>query len=504
MTLTWLDFKNTCDNVTVAFEDLCRIFFKYRYVNDATVILNQRSNNPGIETDPVLIYGQKVGFQAKYFTGNISYTDILDSAEKVVKYYVGKIDRVILFCNKDISTEVEKYKKASKLLLDNNITIELCCNHNILDLINTDENYAPLKALFFNKITLTDKWFKEKLDRSLKELEPRYTHGFHVNEEQFQKHFDILFRNEKIIEYLHTLIDGAKRDIKYNEQKILKQKVETIIDNLIIPDRQNYEKVLSWYEQFESVKNEIQGVIYNLENKLDDVKNTEERRIIYNKLSPLNKLMEIIKRFDLVEDEHFRYINNNILIVEGEAGSGKSHLLGYEAEYNYHLDKYRSILLLGQKFIYEKMPQEQIMQILGIDASFNDFLLACEAKGALDGSITVIMIDAVNECQKYVIWKRYLGDIVDVVKKLKYVKLVCSVRTTYKQYIFSDEIQKEIAKGTISLVEVTGFKNNLSEAVPLFFNYYKIPITTAAFLKPNLKILYFCKHIVMLIVKVLV
>ena len=211
---------------------------------------------------------------------------------------------------------------------------------------------------------------------------------------------------------MQTLIAEAKKDLKYNEQKALKQKVETIIDSLIIPNRLNYGNVLSWNEQFALVKTEINQAIEDLENKLDNTDSTEERRIIYNKLSPLNQLLRIVQRFDLADDEHFRYVNNNILIVEGDAGKGKSHLLGYEAEFHGISEKYRSVLLLGQKFIFEKTPQEQIMQVLGLQASFHEFLLACEAKGELDGGIAVILIDAVNECQKYSIWKQYINEIV--------------------------------------------------------------------------------------------
>lgn len=481
--LTWQDFENTSKNITVDFEHLCRIFFKYRYVKDATVILNQKANNPGIETEPILIDDKKVGFQAKYFSNNVNYADVFDSAQKVVKYYGGKIDKVVLFCNKDVSIDADNYKKAVLLLSKNNIEIEPCCNNSILDTINTVSEYAPIRCLFFNKMDLSDEWFKEKLDRSLKELEPRYTPGFHVNEFESQKHFDILYRNEQVTEYLQVLLDEAKKDLKYNEQKLLKQKVETIIDSLVIPDRQNYGKILSWYGQFASVEIEINQAIELLEVQLDNTDSTEKRRIIYNKLSPLNQLLRIVQRFDLATDEHFRYINNKILIVEGDAGNGKSHLLGYEAEFHGVSEKYRSVLLLGQKFIYEKTPQEQITQILGLKTDFHDFLLACEAQGEIDGGVTVIMIDAVNECQKYGVWKQYLNEIVEDIKKFKFVRLVCSIRTTYKKYIFSDSLRKEIEQGTISLAEVTGFRNNLAEAVPLFFNHYNIPITTAAFLE---------------------
>ncbi|MDE5539711.1 MAG: hypothetical protein K2J20_04420, partial [Bacilli bacterium] len=113
--------------------------------------------------------------------------------------------------------------------------------------------------------------------------------------------------------------------------------------------------------------------------------------------------------------------------------------------------------------------------------TFHDFLLACEARGELDGGITVIMIDAINECKKHDIWKQYFNELIEEIKKYKFIRLVCSIRTTYRNHIFTVKLLKEIDEGNISLIEVPGFKNNLTEAIPIFFNHYHIPISTAAF-----------------------
>ena len=100
--INWKDFESTTDNNTESFEDLCRIFFKFHFVKNKDVNLNQKANNPGIETDPIDINGERVGFQAKYFSKDVSYDDILDSAKKTVKYYKDRIDKVVLFCNKKL------------------------------------------------------------------------------------------------------------------------------------------------------------------------------------------------------------------------------------------------------------------------------------------------------------------------------------------------------------------------------------------------------------------
>ncbi len=188
--ITWLDFEKSSKDVRGDFEDLCRVFFKIHYIKDKAAILPQRTNNPGIETEPISVNGVRLGFQAKYFSRQISYVDILDSAKKIVDYYSGKVDKVIIFCNKDISGLADNYKKAEDLLASKNIAIELCCNNNILDPINTVEKYASIKALFFNGISFSNDWFETRFKRSLKELEPRYTPEFHVDTEEWHTYFE--------------------------------------------------------------------------------------------------------------------------------------------------------------------------------------------------------------------------------------------------------------------------------------------------------------------------
>ncbi len=486
--LKWKEFENTYEDVTTEFENLCRIFFKYRYVKDKYVNLYQRANNPGIETEPININGKRYGFQAKYFKDKISYTDILDSAQMVIKHYSGEVDIIILFCNKDINKNSKDFKNAVELLNQNNIEIELCCNNSILDIISVDEEYAPIKSLFFNKISLTDKWLTDKLNESLNDLSPRYKSGLHVDEFESQKHFDILYRNDSVKKYLEDIKVEAKRRLSnITSHRELVNKIQGVIDKLLIPERQGFGDILNWYENFVEIEKEIEErkkpfndkLAYIYENA--DKINSQDRIAIYNRLEPFNKMSSIIHLFKLSIDEHFKFINNNVLIVEGHAGYGKSHLLGFEAEQHGISGKYRTILLLGQKFIFDSLPQEQIMNVLQLKVSFQDLLLACEAKGEIDGGITVIMIDAINECKKYSFWKFFINNIINEVKKLRYVRLVFSIRSTYKEYIFDENIRKEVEDGKITLIEVTGFRNNLTEAIPYYFDYHKIPITTSDF-----------------------
>ena len=423
MLLSWNDFINNSKNPTGDFEDLCRLFFKICYLKDSYFNLRQIVNNPGIETDPVLVDGERVGFQAKFFPKNVGYSQILHSAKETIKYYSSKIDKVIIFCNQDINDKAKDFVEAERILAEQNISIELCCNKSILDVISVGSEYGAIRNLFFGKLNLTDEWFNITLTRSLDELNPRYKSGFHVDEYDIQRHFDLLYRSDGVKKYILEIIDNAKKSLQQvTEYKPIAKSIKHIIDKFKVPEINDYEVILSWYGKFESIIQTILQEQEIVQKHLDECyaskeqKRNEEMNRLYYKQRQINELYNIVYEFNFSENEYFRFLNNNILIVEGDAGQGKSHLLGYEAESHSFNGESRTILLLGQKFILAQTPQEQILQILGLKTSFQEFVAACELKGSIDGKITVIMVDAINECYDQNIWKQYLNEIIEDIK----------------------------------------------------------------------------------------
>lgn len=79
MFLDWKDFANNNKNATTCFESLARVFFKLYYTGTIKTPLQQVLNNPGIETDPLLVDGKRIGFQAKFFENAIDYSSIKGS-----------------------------------------------------------------------------------------------------------------------------------------------------------------------------------------------------------------------------------------------------------------------------------------------------------------------------------------------------------------------------------------------------------------------------------------
>lgn len=492
--ISWTKFELLSRNIQEDFEGLSRLIFKYKYLREPNAILTKKYNNPGIETEPYLVDGIRVGFQAKYFIGNIGYEQILDSVEKIVANYSGKIDKVIFFCNKDINDKTKNFKRVIEKLTSINATYELCCNDSMLDLLKTNEDYGTIRSLFFGVDNISKEWFKTNLIKSLNELSPRYDKtGVHIGTKE-EMYIHSLYRDSFVFDELKKIKETSIEELRtlYSVDNEIKNEIFKIIQNIHIPQKEGLEEVLEWFTKFESVRKKLDGNIEDLSNQIESIKDSKNSE--KNELSNLNykrhecyKLCSIIDNFKMDDNPYTKYVKENVLIVEGEAGTGKSHLLGYVADVNQNNPSTQTILLLGHKFIFEETPAEQIVKMLGINTDFTSFMQALEAKGELDGTDYVIMIDAINECDKYDIWKCYLNDLVDVVERKKHIKLLLSIRSTYKNEIFNDYIKNKLENNEIPCIKTSGFRHNLDEAIPVFFEFYRIPLSSSNFFNYELE-----------------
>lgn len=155
---SWDTFKVNCaETKDKALEALARILFKERYGLKES--LPYFKNHAGNETDIIEYNGENIGFQAKYFEGAISESQIIHSIEKAREWNPNQT-KVILYTNKvfgnptDNSPVDEQDKKKPKALIsiekranELGLEIEWMCDQNILDAVVKSE---LAYNLFFN------------------------------------------------------------------------------------------------------------------------------------------------------------------------------------------------------------------------------------------------------------------------------------------------------------------------------------------------------------------
>ena len=204
--VNWDQFRVCNRNARLAFEDMSRMLFRHRHLaSDTELIMNP--NNPGIEAEPVWDreHKKRISYQSKFFDNNPGYQQILHSVEETVKHYAGQLDRVYLYCNRNLTLTASTYVKAKALLENNSIELIPVCNDEILDQVREDQ---LVEHTYFDVPLLTNDWIKRRLSMSLAALGKRYNQEFNI-ETDTQRRFELFLCNSASA----NILNGIKTDV---------------------------------------------------------------------------------------------------------------------------------------------------------------------------------------------------------------------------------------------------------------------------------------------------
>lgn len=188
---------------------------------------------------------------------------------------------------------------------------------------------------------------------------------------------------------------------------------------------------------------------------------------------------------DNISAINFEVANSPVLIVKGEAGSGKSHLFGDIANERIK-NKLPAILLLGQLFKSTLNVWQSVLNQLGLKCSKEEFLLSLNNIGKQIGARVIILIDALNEGSGKELWVNELAGFIEDFKNYQYIGLALSIRSSYFELIVSSTLRSD---NKITIISHTGFKGNEYKALALFCKHYKLnqpkfPILNPEFSNP--------------------
>ena len=459
--ITWEHFKGTnADNTQSAFEKMCRMLFAYMFQIEPRN-LNSSPNNPGIEVHPVQdSNGQRVSFQAKFFSNSIDYPSIESSMQAAVNNYGDCLDVIYLYCNKDLTVTSKSYNSIVKLLDDSNISLELITGEQILqDII--ENNYTTIGSLYFNNPTVKDAWFHEQMRLSLSDLGARYNDSFSVRTDTGD-YLEVFCNSAKGIDVLNSLKRDAAdtlREVAPYEQRTFFNSIATYIEKIPDASQENIAEAFSW---FDMLKTDFEHEISEFRQSTKSQGNSGDEYRFDNAID----IIDYRSAYGCLSSQ-------KVLLIDGDAGEGKSHLLGAFG-HSYVESGGKAILLLGHKFTNSDVLEKQIVDQLSFDQGFDEFLEILEGIGERDGKYVVILIDAINESRDKSIWHTRLGDVIAKIQNLNFVKLVFSVRSTYEKLVLSDAVKCMIQEGLISVATHRGFQQNIEEAFEMFAEFYNI------------------------------
>jgi hypothetical protein len=357
------------------------------------------------------------------------------------------------------------------------------------------KNYLPLISYsYLGEHNLTQHFFKQQVEQQVKNLGDRFNENLNLKLSISQK-FNSLTKNSVYCQTLISNISDWLKNIRLNKNEYfndIKKEFDELqkeTKNWLINFQDDYSfdkeiTVIPIVEKIREFDKKIEDKWFKINNLTWNHKK-EKDKTISNFDSELSNLRELRKRnrifFENIDQMNIALANHPILIIKGDAGSGKSHLLGDIATERIMLEL-PTILLLGTTFENTTI-EKNIIDKIDFKGNFEDLLKGLNDIGLQINSRVLMLIDAINEGAGVDLWKNQIAGFVNRISKFTGIALVMTIRSTYFQDIIPETFSN------VTILEHRGFMGNEIEALRLFCEYYKLqfpnfPILSSEFTNP--------------------
>lgn len=511
-----LDFNNIrpLGSINEGFEELvCQLAHRMEVPGGKRFVRNGRPDG-GAECYWELENGDLWLWQAKYFAstpGASQFEQINNSVRTALRLYKN-VKQFFIAVPQDLPDDGKAGTKSARKRYDEKVDqwhkIEGAAGikfiywgkHEILNILSKKENEG-LVHFWFNKTEFTEKDFEIQNKKAIDALGTRYTPELNI-ELEIAKVFDGLSRNNRFEERFKSAFSKYKSAWKRIRVTDEDQRSDTHVKLMgevkgIINEVSEFEfggiatlPIENLINKVESASETVESFIAYLENKQkeqnqeknENVKDNK-RRVDYSYIirDAREFYYESGRLLSFLEDTECKAANLPIILVEGEAGVGKSHLLADVVEGRRKDNRY-SLFFLGQHFNAVDDPWSQIFKQLKFGGTDTEFLQALEAKAETTRQRIIIFIDALNEGGGKELWSKHIRSFINQIKEYRWLGLVLSIRTTYTRVIFGEEEFQGILRLTHR-----GFENRSFDAIKLFFKNSHITLPSVPLLLPEFK-----------------
>ena len=175
-----------------------------------------------------------------------------------------------------------------------------------------------------------------------------------------------------------------------------------------------------------------------------------------------------------------RIANGSLLLLKGDAGTGKTHLLCDFASARIE-SGVPTVLLMGQRFNGRSDPWTQVLQQVGMqDSNTEKFVGALEAAAQSANRRALVIVDALNEGGGRSIWPVHLAAFLARLEQSPWIATLLSVRTTYADVVIPEDVRDRSEQAVHR-----GFGGKEYDAVQAFFSHYGIELPSVPILRPE-------------------
>lgn len=181
-------------------------------------------------------------------------------------------------------------------------------------------------------------------------------------------------------------------------------------------------------------------------------------------------------------NESIEVVDARLLILTGDAGTGKTHLLCDLADQRLRAGL-PTVVLMGQRFMDLSDPWAQALQQLDLAGwSASEFVATLEVIARRSGRRVLLIVDAINEGTGTRLWPTQLSPFLERVAGSPWIGVVLSVRSSY-----ADDLVPEAEYTHAAWVEHHGFEDVEFDATSTFFEHYGIDLPSTPLLSPEFR-----------------
>lgn len=367
---------------------------------------------------------------------------------------------------------------------------------------------------WFDRRGFDDDWFQDRLYEAIEAAGPRYTPQIHVDLPIAQElhtfgrtvpSFDrIKSLARDVRQALRSLSSPNTSDDDSHtrfEWHALCQSVEEILNGFAALEFTSngalrYDRLIEKVTATESMASAVQTTLSELardyESRSPDGKKETRhpQNPFWNWSYRIFNLQATLGTVPSALDQANSLSNASLVVLKGDAGTGKTHLLCDVAKRR--IDPgLPTVLLMGQRFLASDDPWSQALKHLDLrHASIEQFVGALEAAAQAANNRALLMIDALNERRGRKIWPEHLSSFLAQLNKSEWIGVILSVRSTYDKAVIPSNVLDQ-AESVIH----TGFAGLEYDATRSFFSYYEIEFPSAPILQPEFRNPLFLKAI---------
>jgi hypothetical protein len=492
-----------------AFEELC---YQLRDPTPNTAeLIKTGSPDGGLEWYFKFGNGTEWGWQAKY---TFDIDTLLKLMEESLKTVATKRPgcRRLAFCipfdlsdakqGKERKSAREKFEDrktswAKRIPGAARVRIELWSEGELLERLNRDSAQRGKTWFFWNQEVFSPEWCKKRLAITVKAAGERYSPDLHIElpvafaveglalSDEFwaryrQRRGDVLKSARRIQPARFTGL-GKTPQLR-TARKALDAWEAAVVEWIELPDPLPRET----YRDLTRAAIDALTAAYpdrqRRRKRTRDDRLTERRGMLRHELHRSEDALGNFARF--LETPASQAAERRTLVMTGDAGQGKTHLLCDAGSRAAEAGR-PAVVLLGGRFAGRR-PWSDIAEQLGLASVGSEVIQdGMRAAAEASGAPFLLIIDALNEAADPAAWQNELPALISEVAQDPWVALGVSVRSTYNPVVFPPGGLGD----DVAMVDHPGFRGRESEATDRFFHAFgleqpRIPMLTPEFTNP--------------------